>query len=322
MKKIRRGKPPPYSRFLGLDQRNSCSTLACAWLASASAETAIDWRVDSAWLLAASSLVSASVRLADPVCSTLIRFFEKSWRICTTDRFEPRFEACARNELDALVSLVIVALAEALSKKSVPEASEARPRPVASKVTPLMFRVDLPVSLKVSLRSSPFSRLMPLNEASCAVVVICVMTLLYWLTRLARMVCEAASASGWPAAPPVGVTRVAVSVPLIAMVFAAAVVPVVRDWLALSLVEVSVMDPSLANDAVNPRPAADSAVLKASIELTLPAATVLLTVMVVAEPVAGVKIKVKPLSEFVPALVRSAAVPATLSGPAPVGARL
>ena len=36
------------------------------------------------------------------------------------------------------------------------------------------------------------------------------------------------------------------------MVFAAAVVPVVRIWLALSLVEVSVMDPLLANAAVNP----------------------------------------------------------------------
>src|SRR5882757_6677626 len=140
-------------RFLPRDQRNSCSTLACDWLASASADTAIDWRVASAWLLAASSLVSASVRLAEPVCSTLIRFFEKSWRICTIDRFEPRVEACVRNAFDALVSLAIVALAEALSKKSVPETSEARPRPVASKVTPLMVRVDLPVSLKVSLRS-------------------------------------------------------------------------------------------------------------------------------------------------------------------------
>src|ERR1700726_573563 len=55
-------------------QRRSCSTLDCDWLASASAETAIDWRVDSAWLLAASSLVSASVRFDEPVCSTLIRF--------------------------------------------------------------------------------------------------------------------------------------------------------------------------------------------------------------------------------------------------------
>ena len=43
-------------------QRSSLSTLCCDWLASASAETAIDWRVDSAWLLAASSLVSARVR--------------------------------------------------------------------------------------------------------------------------------------------------------------------------------------------------------------------------------------------------------------------
>ena len=38
------------------NQRNSCSTLCCDWLASDSADTAIDWRVDSAWLLAASSL--------------------------------------------------------------------------------------------------------------------------------------------------------------------------------------------------------------------------------------------------------------------------
>src|SRR6266403_5176773 len=203
MKKIRRGKPPPYSRFLGLDQRSSWSTLCWLWLASDSADTAIDCRVDSAWLLAASSLVSASVRLDEPVCSTLIRFFEKSWRICTIDRFEPRAEACVRSAYDALVILVIVALAEALSRKSVPPTSEARPRPAALKVTPLTVRVDLPVSLKVSLRSSPFSRLIPLNEASCEVVVICVMTLLYWLTRLARMVCEAASASGLPAEPPV-----------------------------------------------------------------------------------------------------------------------
>src|ERR1700710_1592567 len=64
-----------------------------------------------------------------------------------------------------------------------------------------MFSVDLPVSLKVSLRSSPFNRLMPLKDESCAVVVICVMMLLYWLTRLARMVCEAASATGATAAP-------------------------------------------------------------------------------------------------------------------------
>src|SRR5689334_15773917 len=76
-----------------VDQRSSCNTLCCDWLASDSAETAIDWRVDSAWLLAASSLVSASVRLDEPVCSTSIRFLLKSWRICTIDRFEPSVEA-------------------------------------------------------------------------------------------------------------------------------------------------------------------------------------------------------------------------------------
>src|SRR6266481_1761059 len=183
------------------DQRSSCSTLACDWLASASAETAIDWRVDSAWLLAASSLVSASVRLAEPVCSTLIRFLLKSWRICTIDKFEPRVEACVRNASDALVILAIVALAEALSRKSVPATSGARPRPAALKVTPLMVRVNLPVSLKVSLRSSPFIRLMPLKYETCAVVVSCVRTLLYGATRLARMVCEGASASGAATGP-------------------------------------------------------------------------------------------------------------------------
>src|SRR5882757_5291941 len=143
---------------------------------------------------------------------------------------------------------------------------------------------------------------------------------LYCFTRLERMVCEAASATGLPALPPVGVTSAKVLVPLSATVFAAAVVPRVRTWLALSLVEVKPMDPSLANAAVNPIPAEEGAVLKASIELALPAATVLLTVMVVAAPAAGVKTKVLPLSEFVPALVRSAVVPGTASGPAPVGA--
>src|SRR3954447_15616063 len=64
-----------------------------------------------------------------------------------------------------------------------------------------MFSVDLPVSLKVSLRSSPLSRLMPLKEASCAVVVIWVMILLYWPTRLERRVCEAGSTTGAVAAP-------------------------------------------------------------------------------------------------------------------------
>src|SRR6202011_1949903 len=183
-----------------------------------------------------------------------------------------------------------------------------------------MLSVDLPVSLKVSFRSSPNSRLMPLNEESCDVVVICAMMLLYWATRLARGVCEFGSASGAPAGPPVGVTRVAGSAPLIAMLFAAAVVPVVSVWLALSLVEVSVMEPLPANDAVNPRPADVSAALKASIELTLPAPVP--SVMVVAAPAAGGKKKVRPFGGLVPGKVRSVAVPTTPNAPAPVGARL
>src|SRR5258708_7972487 len=105
-------------------QRSSWSTLCCDWLASDSADTAIDWRVASAWLLAASSLVSASVRLDEPVCSTLIRFLLKSWRICTTDRFEPRVEASDRKVFEAELNFVITLLAETLSRKSVPAVSE------------------------------------------------------------------------------------------------------------------------------------------------------------------------------------------------------
>src|SRR5436305_6518816 len=120
----RRGLPRRFDlAFCCGDQRNSCSTLACAWLASASAETAIDWRVDSAWLFAASSLVSASVRLDEPVCSTLIRFLLKSWRICTTDRFEPRDDAWVRSVVLAELSFVRAPLVDALSRKSVPETS-------------------------------------------------------------------------------------------------------------------------------------------------------------------------------------------------------
>src|SRR5882724_10836198 len=88
------------------DQRSSCSTLCCEWLASDSADVAIDWRVDSAWLLAASSLVSASVSADEPVCSTLIRFLLKSWRICTIDRLAPKADACDRSVTLAVLSAV------------------------------------------------------------------------------------------------------------------------------------------------------------------------------------------------------------------------
>src|SRR3954451_20045201 len=296
MKKAARQSPAAVTNPAELhpNQRNSCSTLCWDWLANDSAETAIDWRVDSAWLLAASSLVSASVRLEEPLCSTVINFFEKSWRISTIERFEPRAEASDRSWSEAVLTMAIMALAELLSRKSVPAVSGARPSPAALKVTPIMLSVDLPVSSKVSFRSSPLSRLMPLKEASCAVVVICEMMLLYWLTRLARVVCEFASGTGTPALPLGGVTSAAVSVPLIAMLFGAATAPNVSVWLALSLVEVSVIEPLTSNEAVNPRPAAVSAVLKASIKLTLPAATTLLIVIVVAAPTGGVKMKVLP----------------------------
>src|ERR1700712_149599 len=83
----RRGFPRRLERLSrSLAQPRSWSTLSCDWVASDRAGTPIDWRVDSAWLFAASSLVSASVRLDEPGCSTLVRFFEKSLRICTIAR--------------------------------------------------------------------------------------------------------------------------------------------------------------------------------------------------------------------------------------------
>src|ERR1700761_3728125 len=153
--------------------------LCCDWLASASAETAIDWRVGSAWLLAASSLVSARVRFDAPVCSTLIRLLEKSCRICTIDRFEPRLDASDRRVVLTLFSDANTEFAELESRKSVPEVRVDRPRPAVSKVTPLMARVDLPVSSKVRFKVSPSSKLTPLNDESCDVVSICARMLLY-----------------------------------------------------------------------------------------------------------------------------------------------
>src|SRR3979490_1399783 len=97
------GRAPAVSDFwwIASDHCSRRSTLCCDWLASASADTAIDCRVDSAWLLAASWLVSANVRLDEPVCSTLIRFFEKSCRICTIERFEPNAEPWVRSKVEA-----------------------------------------------------------------------------------------------------------------------------------------------------------------------------------------------------------------------------
>src|SRR6516162_3371298 len=129
-------KAPPlfFVEAFARDQRKSCSTFCCDWLASASAEVAIDWRVDSAWLLAASSLESASVRLDEPVCSTLMMFLLKSWRISTIDRLAPKAEACDRSVMLAVLSAVSTLLVVALSVKSVPEVSAFKPRPAGSKV--------------------------------------------------------------------------------------------------------------------------------------------------------------------------------------------
>src|SRR5437588_9799826 len=92
--------------------------------------------VATALPLAASSLESASVRLAEPVCSTLISFFEKSWRICTIDRLAPKEEACERKVTLAVLSAVRTLPVRTLSVKSVPGTNEPSPRPFGLKVTP------------------------------------------------------------------------------------------------------------------------------------------------------------------------------------------
>src|ERR1700742_4656474 len=164
-KQKRRGFPRRFAFGLALfDQRSSWSTLCCDWLASASAETAIDWRVDSAWLLAASSFGSASVRVEAPGCSTLLRLLLKSWRISTTDRFEPSEEASVRSVVEAWVSVVKTLLAELLSRKSAPTLRLERPSPASLKVTPEIASLEAPVSSNVRSRVSPFKRLIPLNE--------------------------------------------------------------------------------------------------------------------------------------------------------------
>src|SRR5712664_1777884 len=93
----------------------------------------------------------------------------------------------------AVFSAVSTLLVAALSMRSEPTVAEPRPRPFGLKVTPAIVEVDLPVSLNTSFSVSPLSRLTPLKDASCAVVVICWMIWLYWATRLARVFCELTS---------------------------------------------------------------------------------------------------------------------------------
>ena len=88
-----------------------------AVLASDRAEMPSDCRVERACEFAASSLRSALVRFDEPVSSTLIRFFVKSWRFCTTERFEPKVEESDRSWFDALVRLVSVLLMSLFRRK-------------------------------------------------------------------------------------------------------------------------------------------------------------------------------------------------------------
>ena len=50
----------------------------------------------------------------------------KSWRICTTERFEPSADASVRSVLLAALSLTSAAFADELSKKSVPDSQRSK----------------------------------------------------------------------------------------------------------------------------------------------------------------------------------------------------
>src|ERR1700736_520625 len=120
-----------------------------------------------------------------------------------------------------------------------------------------MLSVDLAVSSKVSLRLSPFSRLMPLKDESCEVVVICVMMLLYWPTRLARTACEAGSATGAAATENVAVPAVPPRVTAPIVDEAASLVVVMTSWLVLFRLAVRLLVAkevfSWARDSVAPK---------------------------------------------------------------------
>ncbi len=81
------------------------------------------------------------------------------------------------------------------------------------KVTPVMLSVDLPVSLNTSFNVSPFNRLTPLKDASCAVVLIWASTLLYCPTRLARCACEVGSTTAAAGVRPLNAWPLAAAVP-------------------------------------------------------------------------------------------------------------
>ncbi len=91
--------------------------------------------------------------------------FVKFSRVSTTDKFEPNFEAWERRELTAPSRFVSVASMFASDAKS-PVLTADRPRPALSNDTPEMVSVLVESSLKVTFRSSPPSRFLPLNPAS------------------------------------------------------------------------------------------------------------------------------------------------------------
>ncbi|MGY3451238.1 hypothetical protein ACVILH_003580 [Bradyrhizobium sp. USDA 4353] len=145
------------------------------------------------------------------------------------------------------------------------------------KVTPVIDSVDLPFSLNVSFSVSPLSRLTPLNEASDAVRLICVSTLLYCATRFARCVCAVASATGAAAVRPLKAWLEPAAVPLIA--------PIVAEAASL-VVEIEILPVEESIEAW--RLLAASAVFKSFSELTCPVPSPNVMLVAVPPPVAPI----------------------------------
>jgi len=123
------------SREVCRDQRSSCSTLCCDWLASDSADTAIDWRVDSA-SLSASELVGVRQR---QVGSAGLQHVDQALVEVLTDLHHGEVRTEGRSfraqGVAGGVSVVSTEFAELLSRKSVP-ASGSTDRDGIVKVTP------------------------------------------------------------------------------------------------------------------------------------------------------------------------------------------
>ena len=120
-----------------------------------------------------------------PSLSVLTIAALKSRRVCMTDPIAPKVVEAVCNCVSALLTLLSAALTSLLDWKSPLLAATPSPEEVRS--VPLMVTVDVPVSLSVTGRDEPVSKLIPLKPASWAARSICVTSELNCAARLVRV---------------------------------------------------------------------------------------------------------------------------------------